>query len=50
VPRNRSRALAPVERIGRSIYHVRCQKVLLDADLARLYGVSTARFNQQPGT
>lgn len=33
--------------IGRRIVVLRGQKVLLDADLARLYGVSTARLNEQ---
>ncbi len=29
------------------ILHVRDQKVMLDADLAELYGVSTKRLNEQ---
>ena len=37
----------PVEVIARRIYLVRGQKVMLDADLARLYQVSTKAF--QPG-
>jgi len=37
----------PIERIERAIYVVRGQKVMLDSDLAALYGVSTARLNQQ---
>ena len=36
----------PVEVIERNIYLVRAQKVMLDADLARLYQVSTKAFNQ----
>ena len=36
----------PVERITRSILLVRNQKVLLDSDLAELYGVETKVLNQ----
>ena len=39
--------LTPVERIQRSILVLRGQRVLLDADLARLYGVPTKRLNEQ---
>jgi len=35
------------ERIANSIRVVRDRRVLLDADLAALYGVATARLNQQ---
>jgi hypothetical protein len=35
------RAAIPAERIERSIQVLRGHKVLLDADLARLYGVET---------
>lgn len=41
-----SAGLVPVERIVRSIMLVRGQKVLLDSDLANLYGVSTGRLNE----
>ena len=34
-------ALVPAERINRMILLVRGQKVMLDADLAELYGVET---------
>lgn len=37
----------PVEQIARAIIVVRGQKVLLDEDLARLYGVETRRLNEQ---
>jgi len=37
----------PVERIERTILLIRNQKVILDADLAKLYGVTTKRLNQQ---
>jgi hypothetical protein len=36
----------PVERIERRIYLIRGQKVMLDADLAELYGVETRALNQ----
>lgn len=38
---------APVARIAESIRLIRGQKVLLDADLAALYGVETRRLNEQ---
>ena len=37
----------PIERIERSIFLVRRHKVLLDVDLAALYGVPTKRLNEQ---
>jgi hypothetical protein len=37
----------PIEHIARSILVLRGQRVLLDADLAALYGVPTKHFNQQ---
>jgi hypothetical protein len=37
----------PVEQIVSRILLVRGHKVMLDADLAELYGISTGRFNQQ---
>lgn len=40
-------ALAPVGPIAQSILILRGHRVLLDADLAVLYGVTTARLNQQ---
>ena len=40
-------ALAPVENISRTILLVRGHRVLLDSELAALYGVSTARLNPQ---
>lgn len=40
-------ALIPAEQIERMIFVVREHKVMLDSDLARIYGVSTARLNQQ---
>src|SRR4030065_1297828 len=40
-------SLTPVERIEHSILLIRGHKVMLDADLARLYGVTTKRLNEQ---
>src|SRR5216684_3980247 len=40
-------SVVPIERIESSILLVRGHKVLLDADLAALYGVTTKRFNEQ---
>lgn len=40
-------ALIPRERIERSILFLRGEKVMLDADLAQLYGVTTRRLNEQ---
>jgi hypothetical protein len=37
----------PVERIENAILVLRGHKVMLDTDLAALYGVSTKRFNEQ---
>lgn len=37
----------PVERIANRIYLVRGEKVMLDSDLAELYGVPTSALNQQ---
>ncbi len=39
--------LVPVEPIEDHILMIRGHKVLLDADLARLFGVTTKRLNQQ---
>lgn len=41
------RALVPSEAIVRRILVVRGEKVLLDSDLAELYGVPTGRLNEQ---
>ena len=40
-------SVAPIESIAQRILVVRGRKVLLDADLALLYGVTTKRFNEQ---
>jgi hypothetical protein len=39
-------ALIPEETIEQKIYLIRSQKVMLDSDLARLYGVETKVLNQ----
>jgi len=38
--------LVPVERIERAILLIRGHKVMLDADLAQLYGVTVGRLNE----
>ena len=41
------KALIPVEMIERKILLIRGEKVMLDADIAELYGVATKRLNEQ---
>lgn len=41
------KALMPIEAIERKIYLLRGQKVLLDKDLAALYGVKPIRLREQ---
>jgi hypothetical protein len=43
----RSKALVQVEHITRAILVLRGQRVLLDSELAALYGVTTRRLNEQ---
>ena len=43
----RQTAFTPVEHITQSIVVLRGQRVLLDAELATLYGVTTRRLNEQ---
>jgi hypothetical protein len=40
------RSLVPIEQIERSIHVIRGHRVMLDDDLARLYGVTTKRLNE----
>lgn len=40
------RTIIPVERVEQAIYLIRSQKVMLDRDLAELYGVETRVLNQ----
>ncbi len=39
--------LVPIGQIERTIYFIRGHKVMLDSDLAALYGVTTSRLNEQ---
>jgi hypothetical protein len=39
--------LIPMERIDRAILLIRGEKVMLDLDLAAIYGVTTKRLNEQ---
>ena len=41
-----SKSLIPIEKITGKIYLIRNEKVLIDADLAELYGVETKVLNQ----
>jgi hypothetical protein len=41
------KALLPSERVERTILLIRGHKVMLDTDLAQLYGVTTKRLNEQ---
>src|SRR3989440_4784766 len=41
-----SKSIVPVDRIARTILVLRGEKVLLDVDLARLYGVITGNLNK----
>ena len=44
---DRQHAIAPVDSIANVIRSLRGQRVILDSDLARLYGVLTKRLNEQ---
>jgi hypothetical protein len=39
--------IVPIEKIDRAILYIRGQKVMLDIDLAEVYGVKTKRLNEQ---
>jgi len=39
--------LIPAERIEQTIFVIHGEKVILDADLAKVYGVTTTRLNEQ---
>ncbi len=41
------RPLTPLPGLERTIHLIRGQRVMLDADLARIYGVTTKRLNEQ---
>jgi hypothetical protein len=40
----KGRSIIPIERIAAGIYSIRGETVMLDADLARLYGVETGQL------
>jgi hypothetical protein len=42
----KDKSVIPIERVQQVIYLIRGQKVMLDKDLARLYGVETRVLNQ----
>jgi hypothetical protein len=42
-----SDSIVPIETIERRILTIRGHKVMLDADLAYIYGVSTKRLNNR---
>jgi len=41
------KALVPIEIIEKKILFISGQKMMLDSDLAALYGVTTKRLNEQ---
>jgi hypothetical protein len=41
------KTIIPVEKIDRAILIIRGQKVMIDSDLAELYGLKTSRLNEQ---
>lgn len=43
----KGKSIIPIERIASRIYLIRAEKVMLDSDLAKLYGVPTSRLNEQ---
>ncbi len=47
MPRKKTTAPVAVEQIERAIHVIRGQRVMLDSDLAELYGVTTKRLNEQ---
>jgi hypothetical protein len=47
VHKDKKASIVPLEGVVSRIFLVRGQKVMLDADLAELYGVPTGRLNEQ---
>ena len=43
---NIHKELMPIETIQNRILVIRSEKVMIDADLAQLYGVTTKRLNE----
>jgi hypothetical protein len=46
MPPARQKSVIPIERIASRIYVIRGEKVMLDSDLAELYGVLTGNLNK----
>lgn len=46
MPKKSLAVLVPIESVARSILVLRGQRVILDADLAEIYGVPTGRLNE----
>ena len=44
---NKAAISVPIERVEKAILLIRSERVILDVDLAALYGVTTARLNEQ---
>ena len=47
MPKDKKVSIVPLEHVVSHIFLVRGQKVMLDTDLAELYGVTTKRLNEQ---
>ena len=47
MPKTKQLISTPKEQIENKIFFVRNRKVMIDSDLAKLYGVSTKRLNEQ---
>jgi hypothetical protein len=47
IPGGEMKSIVPVETIERKILWINGQKMMLDSDLAALYGVTTKRLNEQ---
>lgn len=47
--KKKSEQLIAIEEIEEKIYLIRGEKVMLDSDLAEIYGVTTKRLNEQVG-
>lgn len=47
MPKDKKASIVPLEQVVSRIFLVRGQKVMLDADLAELYGVTAKRLNEQ---
>ena len=47
MPKKKSEQLIAIEEIEEKIYLIRGEKVMLDSDLAEIYGVETKRLNEQ---